>query len=173
MKKSNERKSNLLKGFSALAAGTLLLGLNAQAETTTNATDLFSYNDLGNGANLRSDLIQKNTLDMKHFDANNLKGIEASCGGKESGDKKNEGTCGGDKKKSDAKNQSGDKKMEGSCGGDKKSEGSCGGDKKENKSKTNEEHSGDKKMEGSCGGDKKSEGSCGGDKKSEGSCGGL
>ncbi len=69
-----------------------------------------------------------------------------------------EGKCGGDKK------------LQGSCGGNKaglkQSESACGGNEKPKVT-----HSSDKEMEGSCGANKQPEATCGILKKLEGSCG--
>ena len=115
------------KKIIALAISSLALSSSSLcADANTNSNN--ETTSLGNGAKVRSELIQKNrTLDensdlsMAPKTEKHDKGSEGSCGG----DMKDgrEGSCGGDMKN----------KTEGSCGGDMKSgkeykcgKGSCG-----------------------------------------------
>ena len=121
---------------SALLSGAVF-GLNV------NAADMFEYNALGSGAELRSDLMEKNSsvLDAKDaiFDATTFKFSEANCGEGKKAEKKS------DKKSGDAKAES--KAGESKCG-----EGKCGekksdkkADKKKDEAKPAESKSGESK----------------------------
>lgn len=165
MKKQTGKK--IVRTFSAIAAGSLLLGLNVNsAQANEISADLFSYNDLGTGSELRADLLAMNTLTMKHFDANAIKRIEAGCAGHNHDEKAKEDTGGDDKKAesstdANVSEATGDSKaMESTCGGDKKAESSTEADISES--------TGDAKAgEATCGGDAKAkEATCGEDKAS-------
>ena len=112
---------NTNKGLGALITGTLMAGA-VLSSSSANANELFSYDDLGSGSELRADLL----------DASNtgFKSPEAKCGkakaeSKASDHKCGEGKCG--EAKADMK--AGDSKAaEHKCG-----EGKCGEAKAEMK----------------------------------------
>jgi len=114
--------SKKLKKSAAIVTGTIIAGsfsVNAQAGDA----NLFEYDNLGSGAELRSELLQKNSERYKTF--------EMKCGGKKAEASKNdksseakcgEGKCGGEDKKADsAKKAKEAKSAEAKCG-----EGKCG-----------------------------------------------
>ncbi len=128
---SNQSKRNL----GAIITGTIMSGA-LLGTTTANATDIFNYDDLGSGAELRSDLL----------DASNtgFKSPEAKCGEGKCGDEKaetkaadhkcGEGKCG--EEKASAKEESSEAKAaEHKCGEGKCGEGKCGGDDKKEEKK--------------------------------------
>lgn len=115
-----EKKRNLIGG--SIVAGAIL----AVSGLTTNAAGMFSYNNLGTGEEVRTNLLSSN--------GNNAKTLELTCGTKEKTDstakKGKDGKCGegkcGEKKKMDS---TGTKKgKDGKCG-----EGKCGESKKKSK----------------------------------------
>jgi len=125
-------KKILIKS-TALAAGAALV-----STVNTQAADLFQAEDLGTGAELRSELIVKNNPSVVGGQFLNNLDIELKCG---------EGSCGAEKsQKSGEKTKSGEHK----CG-----EGKCGEDKsnsKKSKKDAEENKSGEHKCgEGKCG----------------------
>lgn len=127
----------------ALATGAVLAGSLANVQ----AADLFSAEDLGTGAELRSELIVKNNPLVESTSFLNNSDIELKCG---------EGKC-GEKKEAKAGKKEG-KSAEHKCG-----EGKCGEKKAEKKG----EKKAEKKTEG-----KSTEHKCGEGKCGEGKCGG-
>ena len=107
-----------LKQSAALITGTLVAG-SFSVSANANQDNLFEYDNLGSGAELRSELIEMNSVRHKTF--------EMKCGGESDKDSKtSEANCGaGDKKaeKSDSTKKA--KSAEAKCG-----EGKCGGDAK-------------------------------------------
>ncbi len=107
-----QQKKSILKG--SLVAGAII----AVSGLTANAAGLFSFNNLGNGGEVRTHLL----------DNNNPKNLELACGGKSKSDtatkKGTDGKC-GEGKKMDSTSKKG---MDGKCG-----EGKCGGTKKKKK----------------------------------------
>ncbi len=89
-----------------IIAGSMIAGALLSLSLSTNASNLFNYNALGNGSEVRN-------------------AIEASCGEKKADDKKVD-----DKKAKDAKcgeKKAGDKKAkDGKCGEKKAKDGKCG-----------------------------------------------
>ena len=142
MKKNENIKKSLVG--TTLATGSVLISALA-GSTDAKAADLFAFENLGSGAELRSELIAVN--DATDFIKNNE--LELKCG---------EGKCGEDKK--DAKAKDG-KAAEGKCGEGKCGEGKCGEGKADAKAKDG------KAAEGKCGEGKCGEGKCGEDKKAE------
>jgi uncharacterized low-complexity protein len=132
--KSNQKK--LLKG--SLIAGALITVAGVQV----NATNLFEYDDLGSGSELRQELIAKATS----YDTERT--FEMKCG---------EGKC-GETDKTDTKkaktDQAESKTKEAKCG-----EGKCGEDKKE--SKADDSTKGAEKSDGKTNEAKCGEGKCG------------
>lgn len=135
--------SKKLKKSAAIVTGTIIAGtfsVNAQA----GGTNLFEYDNLGSGAELRSELLQKNSERYKTF--------EMKCGDKKAEaskkDKSSEAKCGADKK-ADAKKKGNEaKSAEAKCG-----EGKCGaGDKKADSTKKEESKAAQSKCgQGKCG----------------------
>ena len=133
---------NLKKG-SLIAMGALAFGI-----ADSNASDLFIVEDLGTGAELRSELIgvQNNIIDV---DALNT-AMELSCG---------------EKSKEESGNKT--KAKESKCG-----EGKCGEGKSEKASKSKKEAKSSKKAKKEKT-EKTEEAKCGEGKCGEGKCGGL
>jgi len=105
--KNSQKTKSILKG-------SLIAGAIGLTSITAGASNLFNYNNLGSGAELRSELLNIN--------ASPLKVAELECG-----DKKKEGTktgeqkCGDKKKAADSKGKTGEAKCgEGKCGDKKK-----------------------------------------------------
>lgn len=141
-----ERKKSIK--ISALATGTLMLGAFASGNAT--AADNQGFEDLGSGAEMRSELLTNNNP----VQFMNNREVELKCG---------EGTCGEKSKegKADKKAKaSDDKAAEHKCG-----EGKCGEEKKADKKAEKK----DKKAEATE--DKAGEGKCGEGKCGEGKCG--
>ena len=123
----------------ALATGTVLIGSLANVQ----AADLFSSEDLGSGAELRSELIVKNNPLVEASSFLNNSDIELKCGEGKCG----EGKCGEKKAEKKAESKSAEHKCgEGKCG-EKKSE-SKASEKSTKESKSSEHKCG----EGKCGG---------------------
>jgi uncharacterized low-complexity protein len=84
-----------------IVAGSMIAGALLSLSLSTNASNLFNYNALGNGSEVRN-------------------AIEASCGEKKTDDKKAKDAKCGEKK-------AGDKKAkDGKCGEKKAKDGKCG-----------------------------------------------
>lgn len=114
--------NNSLKKTGKMIAGSLLAGsiISLGSVSTGNAANLYDYNDLGDGSEVRTSLLERN-FEIKCGD-------ESNCGGK----KKGEG-----KKAKDSEHKCGE---ESNCGG-KKGEGkkakkASNDEKKEEKSKS-------------------------------------
>lgn len=124
----------------ALATGTVLIGSLANVQ----AADLFSAEDLGTGAELRSELIVKNNPLVEATSFLNNSDIELKCGEGKCG----EGKCGEGKEKKAEKGKE-SKTSEHKCG-----EGKCGeGKEKKAEKSTKESKSSEHKCgEGKCGG---------------------
>lgn len=89
------------KNKKTIVAGSMIAGALLSLSLTANASNLFNYNALGNGSEVRN-------------------AIEATCGEKKADDKKHE-----DKKAKDAK--CGEKKAkDAKCGEKKAKDGKCG-----------------------------------------------
>lgn len=137
-----------LKKSAALITGTLVAG-SFSVSANANQANLFEYENLGSGAELRSELIEMNSARYKTF--------EMKCGGekaekdsKSSEAKCGEGKCGAGDKKADKKDSAKKgKSAEAKCG-----EGKCGGDAKEAKKDTTKKES--KAAQSKCG-----QGKCG------------
>ena len=132
--------------ISALATGTLMLGAFANGNSI--AADTGGFEDLGSGAELRSELLANNNP----VQFMNNREVELKCG---------EGTCGEKSKegKADSKEKakaSDDKAAEHKCG-----EGKCGEEKKADKKEKKAKASDDKAGEHKCGEGKCGEGKCG------------
>ena len=115
------------------------------------ASNLFDYNNLGSGAELRSELMEKNhsgiNSDHIMYHPETYKMDDMKCGGEEKKSKKS---------KKEAKAAE-DKTSESKCGEGKCGEGKCGGDDKSKKSDTTDtKMAEDKTSESKCG-----EGKCG------------
>jgi len=109
------------RNLGAIITGTIMSGA-LLGTTTANATEMFNYDDLGSGAELRSDLLNASNTGFKS--------PEAKCG---------EGKCGDEK----AETKSADHK----CG-----EGKCGEEKANAKEESSEAKASDHKCgEGKCG----------------------
>lgn len=109
------------RSIGALITGTVMSGA-LLGSVTANAAEMFDYDDLGSGAELRSDL-----LDASNTGFNTL---EAKCG---------EGKCG-------------DEKAEGKTEDHKCGEGKCGDEKAEGSAEKSEAKASDHKCgEGKCG----------------------
>ncbi|MCF8232240.1 MAG: hypothetical protein K9J27_08630 [Bacteroidales bacterium] len=134
--------TKMLKKSAALITGTLVAG-SFSVSANANQANLFEYENLGSGAELRSELIEMNSARYKTF--------EMKCGGdSDKNSKTSEANCGaGDKKaeKSDSTKKA--KSAEAKCG-----EGKCGGDTKEAKKDTTKKES--KAAQSKCG-----QGKCG------------
>lgn len=116
MKKNDKVKKSI--AISALATGTVVLGSIVGA-TESKAANLFSFENLGSGAELRSELLSAN--DATNFIKNSE--LELKCGeGKAEGDKKSAKAESG-KAKAEAKDG---KAAEHKCGEGKCGEGKCG-----------------------------------------------
>lgn len=134
-------KQSKKSGLGALITGTILSGALFGA-SSLNAAEMFSYNDLGSGAELRSELLNASNSGMKAF--------EATCGEKKAeGDSKaaehkcGEGKCGEGKcgeKKAEGDTKAAGKSDESKAAEHKCGEGKCGGEhgdaKKETKAKS-------------------------------------
>lgn len=125
----NKTKRNFIKG--TLVAGALLsiTALNA----TPNASNLFDYNTLGSGAEVRSEILHSNANPFNSFEAKcgeksgekaEGKKAEAKCGEAKCGEKKADGKK-TDTKKASAKKGKG-KKAEAKSTEAKCGEGKCG-----------------------------------------------
>lgn len=113
----------------AIVTGTIVAGtfsVSAQA----GQANLFEYQNLGSGAELRSELLEMNSARYKTFEmkcggdkteAKKDKSSEAKCG---------EGKCGGEDKKDTTKGKKEAKKAEAKNAEAKCGEGKCGGDSK-------------------------------------------
>lgn len=126
-----------------LLTGSILAGaiFGAGAPKAISAENLFNYNGLGSGSELRTSLLNTspnrnlemkcgNKGDSKDSKPNDSKTKDAKCGDKKMSDSKaKDGKC-GDKKMSDAKGPktADSKAKDGKCG-----EGKCGDKKKESK----------------------------------------
>ncbi len=107
------------KNKTSILAGSLIAGAIGLSSINAGASNLFNYNSLGSGAELRSELLNVNVSPLKV--------AELECGDKKKGadstkSKTGEAKC-GDKKKAAA-----GKTGEGKCG-----EGKCGDKKKATK----------------------------------------
>jgi len=106
------------KNKTSILTGSLIAGAIGLTSITAGASNLFNYNSLGSGTELRSELL--------NVSASPLKVAELECGDKkkaaDSKGKTGEAKCGD--KKADSKGKSG----EGKCG-----EGKCGDKKKATK----------------------------------------
>jgi|AntRauTorckE6833_2_1112554.scaffolds.fasta_scaffold03171_2 uncharacterized low-complexity protein len=117
-------KSGKFKKSVAIVTGTIVAGtfsVSAQA----GQANLFDYQNLGSGAELRSELLKMNSTRYKTF--------EMKCGGKEESkkDKSSEAKCGGeDKKDTTKKGKKEAKKAEAKNAEAKCGEGKCGGETK-------------------------------------------
>lgn len=132
MKNSEKKSVNVLKG--SLIAGALF-GVSALGATTSSS--LFSYEVLGSGAEVRSEILSSETTPHANFDMNC--GEKEGKESKESKEKAKEAKCG-----------------EGKCGeGEKKKEAKEGEAKKKEKAKEG------KSKEAKCGEGKCGEGKCG------------
>jgi len=144
----NKKKLNKQAGIlsTAILTGTLAgFGIG-----DLNAGDLLNYDDLGSGAEVRSELIDMNVDVRNSYDGSRI--FELSCGegkcgeDKEANKKKAETKEKGEMKTSKAVKDSTDKTSESKCG-----EGKCGDDKEaeavQKESKTSESKCG----EGKCG----------------------
>ncbi len=140
--------SKKLKKSAAIVTGTIIAGsfsVNAQAGDA----NLFEYDNLGSGAELRSELLQKNSERYKTFEMKcGGKKAEASKKDKSSEAKCGEGKCGADKKADAKKKGKEAKSTEAKCG-----EGKCGGgDKKADSTKKEESKAAQSKCgQGKCG----------------------
>jgi len=107
--KNSQKTTSILKG-------SLIAGAIGLTSITAGASNLFNYNALGSGAELRSELLNLN--------ASPLKVAELECGDKKKeGDKGKAGEqkCGDKKKAADSKGKTGEAKCgEGKCGDKKK-----------------------------------------------------
>ncbi len=125
----------------ALISSALLTGaITGISAANLNETELFNYQALGSGAELRTELLGLNKSALNVTDAVNssttIKFAELKCG---------EGKCGGEDKKSEKKEAKKDKTK---ASDSKSAEATCGNDKKEaKKDKTSESKCG----EGKCG----------------------
>jgi uncharacterized low-complexity protein len=140
----NKKNTKKAVATTALATGTMVLGALAGA-TNAQAADLFAFETLGSGAELRSELLAVNNA--TDFIKNN--DLELKCGegkteekksakakeGKAAEGKCGEGKCGEDGKKAAAKSAKAadGKAAEGKCGEGKCGEGKCGEKKVEKK----------------------------------------
>ncbi|MDZ7778077.1 MAG: hypothetical protein U5L09_21895 [Bacteroidales bacterium] len=122
-------KYGKFKKSAAIVTGTIVAGtfsVSAQA----GQANLFDYQNLGSGAELRSELLEMNSARYKTF--------EMKCGGKEEAKKDKsseakcgEGKCGGeDKKDTTKKGKKEAKKAEAKNAEAKCGEGKCGGETK-------------------------------------------
>ena len=121
-----------------LAAGAVITSVGVLS-----ATQLFATEDLGTGADIRTDLLQKNNADTYlGFTDNGT--VELKCGEGKCG----EGKCGEKGEKKEAKKEKASKTSESKCG-----EGKCGekGEKKEAKKEKASKTSESKCGEGKCG----------------------
>jgi uncharacterized low-complexity protein len=135
-----KNKGNVKKSVAttAMATGAVLLGAFA-GTSNANAADLFAFETLGSGAELRSELLAVN--DATDFVKNNemeLKCGEGKCGeekkaAKAKDGKAAEGKCGEGKKDAKAAKAADGKAAEGKCGEGKCGEGKCGEEKKAEK----------------------------------------
>ena len=138
----------------ALATGTVLLG----SASVASAGNLFSFEDLGSGSELRSELIAKNNPAAIGSFVNNSD-LELKCGEGKCG----EGKCGeAGKEGKKAKKAESTKAGEHKCGEGKCGEGKCGGESKEAKKPAKEAKMKSKAGEHKCGEGKCGEGKCGG-----------
>ncbi|MCT4624557.1 MAG: hypothetical protein N4A46_13130 [Schleiferiaceae bacterium] len=133
------------KNTKKLISGSIILG-SVIGFGGVQAAELFNYNDLGSGSEVRAQLLQsERAIDNA---------IELSCGekteGKSTEHKCGEGKCGEKAKKSSKEG----KATESKCG-----EGKCGEKGKESKKKSAKEG---KATESKCGEGKCGEGKCGG-----------
>lgn len=132
-----------LKKSAALITGTLVAG-SFSVSANANQANLFEYDNLGSGAELRSELIEMNSARYKTF--------EMKCGGEKSDkdSKTSEANCGAEDKKAEKSDSTKKaKNAEAKCG-----EGKCGGDAKEAKKDTTKKES--KAAQSKCG-----QGKCG------------
>lgn len=133
-----------------LLTGSILAGaiFGTGVPRTLSAENLFNYNGLGSGSELRTSLLNSspnrnlemkcgNKSDSKDPKSNDSKTKDAKCGDKKMSDSKaKDGKCGegkcGDKKMGDVKDQKAkdSKAKDGKCG-----EGKCGDKKKDMKEK--------------------------------------
>jgi len=141
MKSKKEKQNRLLKTvvISGMIAGASSLGMNAES--------LFQYEDLGSGAEVRSNLLEQygSPIASTNLPEDFIIG-EAKCGEGKCG----EGKCGEEKKEKKAKKTTEAQKAE-----SKTTEGKCG-EEKSKKVKKGEKKSESKTSEGKCG-----EGKCG------------
>lgn len=152
------------KRISVLATGTLLIGSLSALANTNDVSDIFRYNSLGSGAELRTELISRNINPNYFANTGNLeiafadKTLEGKCG---------EGKCGEKTKSTKASKKSSKtqtKAAEHKCG-----EGKCGEkvkSAKNQKTKTTKMKSKSSKANSQSKKSKTSEGKCG-----EGKCG--
>jgi uncharacterized low-complexity protein len=142
--------SKKLKNSAAIVTGTLLASTFSIEAQGVN-THLFEYDNLGSGAELRSELLQMNSERYKTFEMKcGDKKTEVSKKNKSSEAKCGEGKCGADKKAEAKKKDKATKSVEAKCG-----EGKCGsGDKKADSTKKKKEES--KAAQSKCG-----QGKCG------------
>ena len=133
-----------LKTTSPLSITALVTGAMISAVGSANASDLFTVNDLGSGAELRSNLIAKNSAIPTHQFLQNAD-LELKCGEGKCGEAK----CGEKTEKEEKASKSSEQK----CG-----EAKCGEKSKEKKVEKETET---KASEAKCGEGKCGEGSCG------------
>lgn len=136
------------RGVGALITGTILTGA-LMSVSVVNANEMFNYNDLGSGAELRSELLDASNTGMK--------ALEATCGEKKAEGKSTDHKCGegkcGEKadKKGEAKSTGDSKASDHKCG-----EGKCGEKTDKKADKKSESKSSEHKCgEGKCGESKK------------------
>lgn len=114
---------NTNKGLGALITGTLMAGALLGA-STANANELFSYDDLGFGSELRADLLDASNTGFKSPEAKCGEAkAEAKTESKSADHKCGEGKCG--EAKADMKADD-SKAAEHKCGEGKCGEGKCG-----------------------------------------------
>jgi len=138
MKNKKAKKSNVLKG--AILTG-VIAGLTP---LSANSSSLFSYDVLGSGAEVRTQILEEKTVSGTVY--------ELKCGGEKKETKEKEK---GKTKKGEAKKGKETKATEAKCGEGKCGEGKCGAEKKEGKTEKKEAKK-EKTTEGKCG-----EGKCG------------
>jgi len=139
MENKKTKKASILKGaiLTGVIAGLTPLSVNSSA--------LFTYDVLGSGAEVRTQILEEKTSDGTVY--------ELKCGTEKKEDPKKKGET----EKSEAtKAEKKGKSTEAKCGEGKCGEGKCGAEKKEGKTEKSTESEKGKSTEAKCG-----EGKCG------------
>ncbi|MBN2347767.1 MAG: hypothetical protein JXJ22_02950 [Bacteroidales bacterium] len=131
----------------AVLTGALVTGAITSLSANVTTSELLNYQNLGSGAELRTELLKINSSSLDATRAVNavktIKFSELKCG---------EGKCGSDKKEKKAESKSDTTAVKSKAAESKCGEGKCGEDKKKEKSEGDSKK--DKTSESTCGGSK-------------------